>query len=274
MVGPGDEFLFRMAPLLGRKTLQCVGVPEAERDEDFSLLFAIAETDISTDELTVTFRKDLLRALVANKPTIPLLRKSGYDIKSQNLDIILEDTEDWLYTRALSIISERKPETDGKRANRMAALLPEIPVVRPPKVSVLEELAWSFNIPLVPWYERAECLAYDTEDFYPVNGGMTPEADGACAVCTVRRECEVLSIKNPDLRGIWANTSEMQRGLDIPAAVPNSLLDAGDNVYLRGHLTRRIDVFASLLEAEQTNNSLEFPAHRADILSDSSSYAA
>lgn len=63
------------------------------------------------------------------------------------------------------------------------------------------------------WRREANCLGHDTEIFFPGRGNTTDlaKARSICADCTVRTECLASAMRNHEIHGVWAGTSERER---------------------------------------------------------------
>ena len=60
------------------------------------------------------------------------------------------------------------------------------------------------------WMDRANCQGLPDSAFFPLSGGVTPQAAAACNACEVRAECLDYAITEGCV-GIWGGESEANR---------------------------------------------------------------
>lgn len=61
------------------------------------------------------------------------------------------------------------------------------------------------------WVDRARCRGTDPAIFFPISERVPAAASRICSHCTVRRDCFDYALTYPDLKGVWAATSERTR---------------------------------------------------------------
>jgi WhiB family redox-sensing transcriptional regulator len=61
------------------------------------------------------------------------------------------------------------------------------------------------------WMTRAACRHMDPELFFPSPGQDGRAARAVCAACPVRRPCLAYALAAPDVVGIWAGTTRLER---------------------------------------------------------------
>jgi WhiB family transcriptional regulator, redox-sensing transcriptional regulator len=62
------------------------------------------------------------------------------------------------------------------------------------------------------WAGRAACKGLGVEVFFPLSPvAVTPDAEDACAVCTVVTECREYAVGQAQLSGTWGGLSEDKR---------------------------------------------------------------
>lgn len=63
----------------------------------------------------------------------------------------------------------------------------------------------------VSWRSRAQCLGYNTMDFFPTRGADLRAAKKVCAKCPVTEECLEYALVNEIRHGIYGGLSERAR---------------------------------------------------------------
>jgi WhiB family redox-sensing transcriptional regulator len=57
----------------------------------------------------------------------------------------------------------------------------------------------------------ALCLEHPEVNFFSSRGESTTEAKRLCGRCLVQRECREYALADPDLMGVWGDTSQRDR---------------------------------------------------------------
>ena len=91
----------------------------------------------------------------------------------------------------------------------------------PSAMMVLAVLPWS-DVDRVPdlamlvrrpaWQAQAACRGEPSSTFFLERGGSTRRAHELCDSCPVATECFAYAMADEELGGIWARTSDRQRG--------------------------------------------------------------
>jgi WhiB family redox-sensing transcriptional regulator len=61
------------------------------------------------------------------------------------------------------------------------------------------------------WQRRAACRGAGIRMFFPERGEPTAPARSVCAHCPVSDECRAFAVEDPDIVGVWGNTSGRER---------------------------------------------------------------
>jgi WhiB family redox-sensing transcriptional regulator len=61
------------------------------------------------------------------------------------------------------------------------------------------------------WHERAACRGVGVDVFVVGRGEQYDTGRLLCEGCVVREECLEVALADPELRGLWGGTSEVQR---------------------------------------------------------------
>jgi WhiB family transcriptional regulator, redox-sensing transcriptional regulator len=61
------------------------------------------------------------------------------------------------------------------------------------------------------WLPRAACRGANTEQWFPSGNFTPPEVARICERCPVHKLCLEYAVADPELKGIWAGTSERDR---------------------------------------------------------------
>lgn len=70
------------------------------------------------------------------------------------------------------------------------------------------------------WMDRALCAGQDVDMFFPAAAAEAGPARWFCRRCPVREECLGYALEQPDVFGIWGNTSKEQRTRMRNGAIP------------------------------------------------------
>jgi len=61
------------------------------------------------------------------------------------------------------------------------------------------------------WRQKAACIGYPPEAFFPTDGVGVDAARQICAECTVRDPCLEYALANRENHGVWGGCSERER---------------------------------------------------------------
>jgi WhiB family redox-sensing transcriptional regulator len=61
------------------------------------------------------------------------------------------------------------------------------------------------------WFSRAACRGADTDHWFPSGDAIPAEVADICDGCPVRNPCLAYALADPELKGIWATTTEKER---------------------------------------------------------------
>jgi WhiB family redox-sensing transcriptional regulator len=100
-------------------------------------------------------------------------------------------------------IAEKEPKTGVRLQARMVELMMQ-------SVDALPDLGDLVARPT--WQADAACRDYDLNGFFPEGTAISPETRRVCAGCRVLTDCLTFALGKPSLRGVWAGTSERERG--------------------------------------------------------------
>jgi WhiB family redox-sensing transcriptional regulator len=72
-----------------------------------------------------------------------------------------------------------------------------------------------FNVDILlcrpAWQAEAACRGSGASQFFPTRGASLEAARAACARCSVREPCLATALADPEIQGVWAGTSALER---------------------------------------------------------------